>query len=236
MADDDKKSIPPVDDEEEVKTSVETIDAKRAEAEREKAESERPAAKADDDSDDNDAGSTDDDDGAGAADDADDAGAADDADDGADSDEDDDAEGSADDKEPAEAPVAAAPKTDGAYRESAGHGHEEHHGFAHVTPLKLLFGVLGILLVLTVATVAVTSIDLGSQWNLVVAMVIATIKAGLVVTFFMHLLWDKRFHLLVFLSSVLFLILFLGLAITDHKEYQHDIDAKEADLKAQAQK
>ncbi|HMR80061.1 MAG TPA: cytochrome C oxidase subunit IV family protein [Polyangiaceae bacterium] len=227
MADDDKKSIPPVDDEEEVKTSVETIDAKRAEAEREKAESERPAAKADDDSDDNDAGSTDDDDGAGAA---------DDADDGADSDEDDDAEGSADDKEPAEAPVAVAPKTDGAYRESAGHGHEEHHGFAHVTPLKLLFGVLGILLVLTVATVAVTSIDLGSQWNLVVAMVIATIKAGLVVTFFMHLLWDKRFHLLVFLSSVLFLILFLGLAITDHKEYQHDIDAKEADLKAQAQK
>ncbi len=151
MADDDMKSIPPVDDEEEVKTSVETIDAKRAEAERKKAES-------------------------------------------------------------------------------------EHHGFAHVTPLKLLFGVLGILLVLTVATVAVTSIDLGSQWNLVVAMVIATIKAGLVVTFFMHLLWDKRFHLLVFLSSVLFLILFLGLAIADHKEYQHDIDAKEADMKAQAQK
>ena len=60
----------------------------------------------------------------------------------------------------------------------------------------------------------------------VVAMVIATAKASLVVTFFMHLAWDKKFNLVVFLTSVLFLILFLSMALTDRKEYQHFIDQK----------
>src|SRR3990172_5778515 len=100
----------------------------------------------------------------------------------------------------------------------------DDHGFAHITPVSLLATVLGVLLVLTLITVAVTKIDLGGQWNLVTAMVIATIKAGLVVTYFMHLRWDKKFHLLLFLTSVLFLILFIGLALTDRAEYQQSID------------
>jgi cytochrome c oxidase subunit 4 len=109
------------------------------------------------------------------------------------------------------------------------HGHDAHgdghdHGLAHTTPVSLLFGILAALLVLTVATVAVTSIDLGAQGNLIVAMIIATVKAGLVVTFFMHLLWDKKFNLILFLTSVLFLILFLSMATTDRGEYQHLVD------------
>ncbi|HEY3500292.1 MAG TPA: cytochrome C oxidase subunit IV family protein [Polyangiaceae bacterium] len=108
---------------------------------------------------------------------------------------------------------------------SDAHGHGADHGLAHTTPLSLLFGILGALLVLTIITVSVTSFDLGQQGNLVVAMVIATVKAALVVTFFMHLLWDKRFHLILFLTSVLFLILFLSMSITDRGEYDKDIDA-----------
>lgn len=104
----------------------------------------------------------------------------------------------------------------------AGGGHD--HGLAHTTPVWLLFGVLSALLVLTIATVAVTSIDLGAQGNLIVAMIIATIKAVLVCTFFMHLLWDKKFNLVLFLTSVLFLILFLSMATTDRGEYQHLVD------------
>ena len=107
-----------------------------------------------------------------------------------------------------------------------GHGHDDHgHGLAHTMPLPLLFGVLGALLALTVATVAVTSIDLGAQGNLIVAMIIATVKAALVCVFFMHLLWDKKFNALLFLTSVLLLILFLSLSVNDRGEYQHDIDA-----------
>jgi cytochrome c oxidase subunit IV len=108
---------------------------------------------------------------------------------------------------------------------SDAHGHDDDHGIAHTTPLSLLFGILGVLLVLTIITVAVTSVDLGAQGNLAVAMFIATIKAGLVVTYFMHLRWDKLFHLVLFLTSVLFLILFLSMSITDRSEYDRDIEA-----------
>jgi cytochrome c oxidase subunit 4 len=138
-----------------------------------------------------------------------------------------------------EAPAAAAkparstPPAD-AYRQSAKKDDDHDHGFAHVVSLKILGGVLGSLIVLTILTVAAANVDLGAEWNLVVAMVIATIKAGLVVTFFMHLLWDKKFNLLIFLSGVLFVILFISLALTDRKEYQPLIDQREA-AQAQAQ-
>ena len=108
------------------------------------------------------------------------------------------------------------------------HDGQADHGLAHTTPIPLLLGILGALLVLTVLTVSVTSIDLGQQGNLVVAMVVATIKAGLVVTFFMHLRWDRIFHLILFLTSVLFVILFLSMTITDRGEYDKDIDAYRA--------
>ena len=102
-------------------------------------------------------------------------------------------------------------------------GHDDH-GLAHTMPVWLLVGVLAALMGLTVLTVTVTGFDLGSDGNLVVAMVIATIKAALVVTFFMHLLWDKKFNLVLFLTSVLFLILFLSMTTTDRGEYQHLVD------------
>lgn len=111
---------------------------------------------------------------------------------------------------------------DAGHHDAHGDGHD--HGLAHTTPVWLLFAILGALLVLTIATVAVTSIDLGAQGNLIVAMIIATVKALLVCTFFMHLLWDKKFNLVLFLTSVLFLILFLSMATTDRGEYQHLVD------------
>jgi cytochrome c oxidase subunit IV len=116
------------------------------------------------------------------------------------------------------------PAHDDAHAQGAAHAHDHGHGLAHTMPIPLLFGVLAALLVLTIATVAVTSIDLGAQGNLIVAMVIATIKAALVCTFFMHLLWDKKFNLVLFLTSVLFLILFLSMTTADRGENQQAID------------
>jgi cytochrome c oxidase subunit 4 len=107
------------------------------------------------------------------------------------------------------------------------HEHDEHHGLAHTTPVSLLVIVLSALLVLTIITVAVTRVDLGSQGNLVVAMVIATIKAALVVMYFMHLRWDRKMHLVVFLSSVLFVILFLSMTVTDRAEYRPSVEQLE---------
>lgn len=108
---------------------------------------------------------------------------------------------------------------------AAPHGSEHSHDeIAHVTPVRLLLTIWGALMGLTIITVAVTMVDLGSQLNLVIAMVIATIKAGLVVTYFMHLRWDRPFHTLVFLGSLLFVSLFISMTLLDKAEYEHDIE------------
>jgi cytochrome c oxidase subunit IV len=96
------------------------------------------------------------------------------------------------------------------------------HGAAHAVPLKELVLVLAALLALTVLTVAVTYVDLGSL-NLVVALGIATLKALLVALFFMHLRRDRPFHGIVFLASILFVMLFVGLVLIDTSAYQPDL-------------
>ncbi len=135
--------------------------------------------------------------------------------------------------------AAAAPDHGGHDHGSHGHGSHGHVAYAdeeiaHTTPVALLGGILAALLVLTVVTVAATYVDLGSAGNLTVAMIIATIKATLVVTFFMHLKWDKLFNTVVFTSSLLFVILFLSLAITDRSEYQPDMKRWDFDKAQQA--
>src|SRR5262245_13718488 len=103
------------------------------------------------------------------------------------------------------------------------------HGLAHSTPVALLIGVWGALMVGTVLTVWCAQQGLGSQLSFMVAMVIATIKAGLVIAFFMHLYWDKRLNTLAFLGAFLFVMLFIGMALTDKSEYKPDLDRKIAD-------
>ncbi len=78
-------------------------------------------------------------------------------------------------------------------------------------------------MVLTGLTVGAILVDLGSSLNLVIAMVIATIKAGLVCMFFMHLRYDKAMHTVAFLSALLFALLFVSFALMDSSEYQQDI-------------
>ena len=102
--------------------------------------------------------------------------------------------------------------------------HEDHsHGLAHVASVKVLLGTFGALMVFTVLTVLATKVDLGSDLNLIVAMVIATIKAGLVCLFFMHLKYDKTLHTIAFLTALLFALLFVSFALMDSSEYQEDI-------------
>lgn len=99
--------------------------------------------------------------------------------------------------------------------------HDDHHGISHVASIKVLVGTGGTLLLLTLVTVAATKIDLGPSLNLALAMVIAVIKATLVVLFFMHLKYDKLFHTVVFISAILAAALFVGFTLMDSGQYQH---------------
>lgn len=97
-----------------------------------------------------------------------------------------------------------------------GHAAEAEHKH-HVVPLRTYVMVWVGLLILTYLTVRVSYYDFG-EGNLIIAMVIATMKASLVVLFFMALKYDERFNAVVFLGSLGFLSIFLILTLADTME------------------
>ena len=114
------------------------------------------------------------------------------------------------------------------------HGHaEDGTDFAHPMPLPVLFAVFVALVILTIITVAQASFDLGS-FDVLVVMLIATVKATLVALFFMHLAYDKPLNLVIFLSSFVFVGLFVIFTLSDSQmtkgsfEPKQDVIATEA--------
>jgi cytochrome c oxidase subunit 4 len=68
----------------------------------------------------------------------------------------------------------------------------------------------GTLLIGTILTVMASYVDLGHHWNIVLALVIATVKASLVALFFMHLISEKQMIYTVLSFTAFF---FIGLMI-----------------------
>ncbi len=94
--------------------------------------------------------------------------------------------------------------------------HASEHPYNHATPndWKGYLGILIALLFLTIVTVAAAYYDFG-EWSIIVAMVIATVKASLVALYFMHLRHDKPVNVIIFLSALLFLSFLLILCLID---------------------
>lgn len=92
--------------------------------------------------------------------------------------------------------------------------HQQHQNHHHIMPNKVALTVGGALLGLTAVTVWVAGIDLG-KINFLVAMIVATIKASLVALFFMNLKYDKKENAVMFVTSFLFLAIFISLTVTD---------------------
>lgn len=103
----------------------------------------------------------------------------------------------------------------------ATHAHHAH-ALAHVASAKSLLGTFGALAFLTVLTVAASHLNLGNV-DLVIAMVIATIKATLVALFFMHLRHERVFNIVVFLSAFAFVSIFISFALMDVFQYEPTI-------------
>lgn len=99
-----------------------------------------------------------------------------------------------------------------------------HADGPHVVPLRFLAAVFAALMLLTVLTVAATWVDLG-QLNLIIALTIAVIKAGLVALFFMHLRWDSPFYALIVILALAFVGLFVAIPMLDAGGYQQGIKA-----------
>ncbi|MFN4906639.1 MAG: cytochrome C oxidase subunit IV family protein [Planctomycetota bacterium] len=103
-----------------------------------------------------------------------------------------------------------------------GHGHGDHHGFSHPMPIWMLLSVFFALLVLTGLTVYQSTFDLGNA-EIWMSLTIATVKAALVILFFMHLLWDKPLNAIVILGSLIFVALFLGFTLMDAEGYRENL-------------
>jgi cytochrome c oxidase subunit IV len=86
----------------------------------------------------------------------------------------------------------------------------------HMVSSKLYVGIWAALMVLTVVTASVSFIDLG-PFNTVVALVIATCKALLVVLFFMHVKYtSEKLTKMVIVSAIFWLFILLSLSLVDY--------------------
>ena len=93
--------------------------------------------------------------------------------------------------------------------------HAQHEAPGHVVPLAVFNRVLIALLVLTFLTVAISRLDLGA-WNIVGAMVIASIKASLVIAFFMHGKYENRIIWAYIILPFVLLAILIGGVFTDN--------------------
>lgn len=86
----------------------------------------------------------------------------------------------------------------------------------HIISTRIYVGIWIALMCLTVITASVAFIDLGPL-NTVVALVIATFKALLVVLFFMHVKYtSEKLTKMVIVSSLFWLLLLLFLSLADY--------------------
>ena len=103
----------------------------------------------------------------------------------------------------------------------------------HVVPLKVYLAVGAALFLLTVVTVGVAAIPLGG-WNAVAAISIATIKALLVALVFMHLWYDRKLFLIIFMIGILFLGIFMVFTMFDVLERDALYDNHAGPIKKEA--
>ena len=85
------------------------------------------------------------------------------------------------------------------------HG-DDHPIVGHLVPMSIL--------VWTTVALLFLNVDVG-EFNIVIAIGIAVLKATLVALFVMHLKWDRPFNQIVFVACMAFVILLIVLTVLD---------------------
>jgi cytochrome c oxidase subunit 4 len=106
-----------------------------------------------------------------------------------------------------------------AHSNSHSHGHDE---IGHVIPESTFLKVLIALLVLTVITVLAAQVDLG-KWNIVGALLIASVKASLVIAIFMHGRYENKIIWTYILIPFILLAIMIGGIFTDDPFRSHPL-------------
>jgi cytochrome c oxidase subunit 4 len=91
----------------------------------------------------------------------------------------------------------------------------------HIVSPKVYAVIFGSLMLGTYITVKAAFVDLG-RWNIIIALGIATVKATLVVLYFMHARYSPKRTQLVIVCSVFWLAIMLALTLTDYTTRSHE--------------
>jgi cytochrome c oxidase subunit IV len=96
----------------------------------------------------------------------------------------------------------------------------------HIVSPKIYILIFAVLMILTITTVYAATVDLNAHFaglNVIVALLIATCKAILVILFFMHAYYSsKRTQLIVF-AGFFWLAIMLSLTLSDYASRSLDV-------------
>jgi len=110
--------------------------------------------------------------------------------------------------------ISEAPRKTPQPERSSANVAEDMAGTHHGPSMTVYFGIFGLLLVLTGVTVASSFVDLGPM-GAPVAVIIAAVKATVVVLYFMHVKYASRLIGLYAASGFLFLAILLGITMSE---------------------
>ena len=99
--------------------------------------------------------------------------------------------------------------------------HSEHI----VSPITYIL-IFGALMILTITTVLAAKVDLNAHFaglNVIVALVIATCKAILVILFFMHAYYSSKRTKLIIFAGFFWLAIMLSLTLGDYATRSWDV-------------
>lgn len=89
------------------------------------------------------------------------------------------------------------------------------HEKEHIIPYHIYFLILGALLLFTFLSVEITGIELGSL-TVAAALIFASLKSYLVLTYFMHLKFDKPYIKLMVLLVILIFLAVITITFIDY--------------------
>ena len=85
----------------------------------------------------------------------------------------------------------------------------------HILPKRTYYAIYGVLILCTYLTVQIAFFNLGPL-NTIAALVIAVLKAVLVILFFMHVKYSSRLTWVVVIAAFFWLGILLGLTMSDY--------------------
>ncbi|MFK7818804.1 MAG: cytochrome C oxidase subunit IV family protein [Planctomycetaceae bacterium] len=103
--------------------------------------------------------------------------------------------------------------------------HASEHGH-HVSSPAQLIGIFLALLTLTGVTVLAAELPFG-EFDVWVALGIAGVKAFLVAAYYMHLRYDTPLNAMLLVFSIVVVVLFLGVTLSDVLQLVPEVEAAE---------